>query len=71
MTIPSCPDWLVIFQPKPEVWTTLPLLSRILLEWDTKSLYFTGTDLETEIRGELVVKIHQEGKASVSAKKII
>ena len=50
--------------------TTLPILSHILLEWEKDSLYLTGTDLETGIREELVSKIHQKGKASVSAKKL-
>src|SRR4030043_1130761 len=50
--------------------TTLPILSHILLEWDKDSLYLTGTDLETGIREELIAKIHQKGKASVSAKKL-
>lgn len=50
--------------------TTLPILSHILLEWDKNSLYLTGTDLETGIREELPAKIHQKGKASVSAKKL-
>jgi len=50
--------------------TTLPILSHILLEGEKNSLCLTGTDLETGIREELTAKIHQEGKASVSAKKI-
>jgi DNA polymerase-3 subunit beta len=50
--------------------TTLPILSHILLEWDKHSLYLTGTDLETGIREEVVAKIHEKGKASVSAKKL-
>ena len=50
--------------------TTLPILSHILLEWERHSLYLTGTDLETGIREELIAKIHQKGKASVSAKKL-
>jgi DNA polymerase-3 subunit beta len=50
--------------------TTLPILSHILLEWEKNSLYLTGTDLETGIREELTGKIHQKGKASVSAKKL-
>jgi len=50
--------------------TTLPILSHMLLEWEEKSLYLTGTDLETGIREELMAKIHQKGKASVSAKKL-
>ena len=50
--------------------TTLPILSHILLEGEKDSLYLTGTDLETGIREELMAKIHQGGKASVSAKKI-
>jgi DNA polymerase-3 subunit beta len=50
--------------------TTLPILSHILLEWEKNSLYLTGTDLETGIREEIVAKIHQEGRASVSAKKL-
>ena len=50
--------------------TTLPILSHILLEWQNNSLYLTGTDLETAIREELTADVHQEGKASTSAKKI-
>ncbi len=50
--------------------TTLPILSHILLEGEKDSLCLTGTDLETGIREELMAKIHQAGKASVSAKKI-
>ena len=50
--------------------TTLPILSHILLEWEKKSLFLTGTDLETAIREELTITSHQEGKASVSAKKL-
>jgi DNA polymerase-3 subunit beta len=50
--------------------TTLPILSHILLEGEKNSLYLIGTDLETGIREELIAKIHQGGKASVSAKKI-
>jgi DNA polymerase III subunit beta len=50
--------------------TTLPILSHILLEWEKDSLYLTGTDLETGIREELNAKIHQKGRASVSAKKL-
>jgi DNA polymerase-3 subunit beta len=50
--------------------TTLPILSHILLEWEKDSLYLMGTDLETGIREELTAKIHQKGKASVSAKKL-
>src|SRR4030043_1094693 len=50
--------------------TTLPILSHILLEWEKASLYLMGTDLETGIREELTAKIHEKGKASVSAKKL-
>ena len=50
--------------------TTLPILSHILLEWEKDSLCLTGTDLETGIREELTARIHQGGKASVSAKKL-
>jgi len=50
--------------------TTLPILSHILLEWEKHSLYLTGTDLETGVREEIPAKIHQKGKASVSAKKL-
>ena len=50
--------------------TTLPILSHILMHWDKNSLYLTGTDLETGIREELNLKTGQEGKASVSAKKL-
>jgi DNA polymerase-3 subunit beta len=50
--------------------TTLPILSHILMELEKDSLFLTGTDLETGIREELTAKVHQTGKASVSAKKI-
>jgi len=50
--------------------TTLPILSHILLEWENNSLCLTGTDLETAIREELTATVQQEGKASVSAKKL-
>ncbi len=50
--------------------TTLPILSHILLEAERGCLYLTGTDLETGIREQLTAKTHQEGKASVSAKKM-
>jgi DNA polymerase-3 subunit beta len=50
--------------------TTLPILSHILMQWDKNSLYLTGTDLETGIREELSATILQEGKASISAKKL-
>jgi len=50
--------------------TTLPILTHILMQWDKNSLYLTGTDLETGIQEELNLKTGQEGKASVSAKKL-
>jgi DNA polymerase-3 subunit beta len=50
--------------------TTLPILSHILLQGDKNSFYLIGTDLETGIQEELVATIRQEGKASVSAKKL-
>jgi len=50
--------------------TTLPILSHILLEWEKNALYLTGTDLETGICEELIAKINQKGKASVSANKL-
>ena len=50
--------------------TTLPILSHILLECEKDSLYLTGTDLETGIKRELNASVHQNGKASVSAKKL-
>src|SRR4030067_445242 len=50
--------------------TTLPILSHILLEWDKNTLFLTGTDLETGIREEIMVKTYQKGSASVSAKKL-
>jgi DNA polymerase III subunit beta len=50
--------------------TTLPILSHVLMEGDKDSLYLTGTDLETGIREGLPANIRQEGKASVSAKKL-
>lgn len=50
--------------------TTLPILSHIFLEWKKNSLFLTGTDLETGIQEELNATVHQEGKASVSSKKL-
>jgi DNA polymerase-3 subunit beta len=50
--------------------TTLPILSHILLECDKNALSLTGTDLETGIREEIMVKTYQKGSASVSAKKL-
>ncbi len=50
--------------------TTLPILSHIYMEWTNQSLFLTGTDLETGIREELTATIQQEGKASVSSKKL-
>ena len=50
--------------------TTLPILSHVLMELEKDSLYLTGTDLETGIRERISVNSHQEGKASVSAKKL-
>jgi DNA polymerase III subunit beta len=50
--------------------TTLPILSHVLIELKESNLYLTATDLETGIREGLTAKIHQEGKASVSAKKL-
>jgi DNA polymerase-3 subunit beta len=50
--------------------TTLPVLSHMLIQWRENSLYLTGTDLETGIREELNVVTQQEGKASISSKKL-
>ncbi len=50
--------------------TTLPILSHLYMEWGKNSLYLTGTDLETGIREELTVNAEEEGKASISAKKL-
>lgn len=50
--------------------TTLPILTHILLEWNQQSLFLTGTDLETGIREELSASSDENGKASVSAKKL-
>lgn len=50
--------------------TTLPILSHVLMELEGDSLYLTGTDLETGIREGLPANGHQDGKASVSAKKL-
>jgi DNA polymerase-3 subunit beta len=50
--------------------TTLPILSHVLMEVDKDSLYLTGTDLETGIREGIPANVYQEGKASVSAKKL-
>ncbi len=50
--------------------TTLPILTHVLMEVDPESLYLVGTDLEIGIREALTAKVHEEGKASVSAKKL-
>jgi DNA polymerase-3 subunit beta len=50
--------------------TTLPILSHVLMEWDQNALFLTVTDLETGIREKLHATVRQEGKASVSAKKL-
>lgn len=50
--------------------TTLPILSHLYMEWKGDSLFLTATDLETGIQKELNATIHEEGKASVSAKKL-
>jgi DNA polymerase III subunit beta len=50
--------------------STLPILSHVLLELGKDCLFLTGTDLETGIREELSARVHQEGKASISAKKL-
>jgi DNA polymerase-3 subunit beta len=50
--------------------TTLPILTHVLLETGKGCLLLTGTDLEIGIREELTAKIHEEGKSSVSAKKL-
>ncbi len=50
--------------------STLPILSHVLMELDKDSLYITGTDLETGVREELPARVHEGGKASVSAKKL-
>jgi DNA polymerase-3 subunit beta len=50
--------------------TTLPILSHIYMEWKKNSLFLTGTDLETGIQEELTATAHQEGKASISSKKL-
>jgi DNA polymerase-3 subunit beta len=50
--------------------STLPILSHILMEWKKNVLYLTGTDLETGIREELAATVPEEGRASVSAKKL-
>ncbi|MCX8117809.1 MAG: DNA polymerase III subunit beta [Desulfobacterota bacterium] len=50
--------------------TTLPILSHIFLEWKEDSLFLTGTDLQTGIQEALPAKVHQNGKASVSSKKL-
>ncbi|MBM4306131.1 MAG: DNA polymerase III subunit beta [Deltaproteobacteria bacterium] len=50
--------------------TTLPILSHIYMEWKKNLLFLTGTDLETGIQEELTATVHQEGKASISSKKL-
>ncbi len=50
--------------------TTLPILSHILLEWKENSLFLTGTDLQTGIQEEINGIVHEDGRASVSSKKL-
>lgn len=50
--------------------TTLPILSHILLEWRKDTLFLTGTDLQTGIQEQLNGKVYEEGKASISSKKL-
>src|SRR4030066_2528554 len=50
--------------------TALPVLSHIYMEWKKKSLFLTGTDLQTGMQEELKATVHEEGKASVSSKKL-
>jgi DNA polymerase III subunit beta len=50
--------------------TTLPILTHLLLESKKETVQLTGTDLEIGIREELNAEVNQEGKASVSAKKL-
>ena len=50
--------------------TTLPILSHVLMEWSQNTLFLTVTDLETGLREKLHAAVQQEGKASVSAKKL-
>ena len=50
--------------------TTLPILTHVLMEANKESVLLTGTDLEIGIREELSAKVYQEGKTSVSAKKL-
>ncbi len=51
--------------------TTLPILTHVLLESKENAVWLTGTDLEIAVREEIkVTVIHEEGKASVSAKKL-
>jgi DNA polymerase-3 subunit beta len=50
--------------------TTLPILTHVLIEANKESVLMTGTDLEIGIREELSAKVYQEGKTSVSAKKL-
>lgn len=50
--------------------TTLPILSHIYLEWKQNTLFLTGTDLQTGVQEALPGTVHEEGKASVSSKKL-
>ncbi|NWF94322.1 MAG: DNA polymerase III subunit beta [Syntrophaceae bacterium] len=50
--------------------TTLPILSHLLIQCANGLLYLTATDLETGMCEKLNADVHEEGKASVSAKKI-
>jgi DNA polymerase-3 subunit beta len=50
--------------------STLPILSHVLMEWNKDAFFLTVTDLETGIREKLKASVHQEGKATVSAKKM-
>lgn len=50
--------------------TTMPILSNALLELHNDSLYITATDLEVGMKSSYPVQVVQEGKITVSAKKL-
>lgn len=49
---------------------TMPVLSNVLLELDDNRLRMTGTDLELELRAEMIVHGEASGRTTVPARKL-
>lgn len=49
---------------------SLPVLANILLDADTKTLSLSATDLDLSIRTQVPAEVEEEGKTTVSARKL-